>query len=50
MVLTIIGILAPQYPGTAFLVAQPALLGEIAIMLLFLIRGANVPPLSAATG
>jgi hypothetical protein len=40
--LTIIGILAPQYHETAFLIAQPALFGELGILLFLLIRGANV--------
>ena len=40
--LTVIGVLAPQYHDTAFLVAQPALFGELAIVLFLLIRGANV--------
>jgi Domain of unknown function (DUF4386) len=43
VVLSIIGIMAPQYHERAFLIAQPALLGELAIMLFLLIRGANVP-------
>ncbi len=40
--ITIIGILAPQYRDTAFLIAQPALFGELAIVLFLVIRGANV--------
>ena len=43
VVLSTIGIMAPQYHERAFLIAQPALLGELAIMLFLLIRGANVP-------
>ena len=41
VVLSFIGLFAAQYSGTAFLVAQPALLGELAIMLWLLIRGAK---------
>jgi Domain of unknown function (DUF4386) len=40
--ITTIGILAPQYHETAFLIAQPALFGELAIVLFLVIRGANV--------
>lgn len=49
MVISAIGILAPQYYSTAFMYAQPALFGELAIMLFLVIKGANVkPPLAAA--
>jgi uncharacterized protein DUF4386 len=48
VVLSAIGILAPQYYETAFTYAQPALFGELAIMLFLVIKGANVPPLTAA--
>jgi len=44
VVLNAIGILAPQFYDTAFTYAQPALFGELAIMLFLLIKGANVPP------
>ena len=49
VVLSVMGILAPQYDHIAFLVAQPALLAELAIMLFLVIRGANIPPLTTAT-
>ena len=48
VVISAIGILAPQYYDTAFRYAQPALFGELAIMLFLVIKGANVPPLTAA--
>jgi hypothetical protein len=41
--LTVVGILAPQYHDIGFLIAQPALLGELAIVLFLVIKGANVP-------
>jgi Domain of unknown function (DUF4386) len=41
VVLSFIGLFAPQYSSTAFLCAQPALFGEMAIMLWLLIRGAK---------
>ena len=43
VVLSVIGIMAPQYHERAFLIAQPALFGELVIMLFLLIRGANSP-------
>src|SRR5580704_2846084 len=51
VVLSVMGILTPQYRDTAFLWAQPALFGELAIMFFLLIRGANVSrlPVVAAT-
>jgi hypothetical protein len=42
------GLLAPQYENAVFNSALPATLGEIAIMLWLLIRGAKVQPLLAA--
>jgi hypothetical protein len=43
VVLVVVGILAPQTYDMAFLLAQPALFGELAIMLFLVIKGANVP-------
>jgi hypothetical protein len=37
------GILFPAYQNTVFLISQPALFGELAIMLWLLIKGANPP-------
>ena len=48
LVLSVIGIVAPQYHGAAFLIAQPALFAELAITLYLLIWGANVKALRAA--
>lgn len=48
LVLNVVAILAPQYQDTAFLIAQPALFGELAVVLFLVIKGANVPPLPAA--
>ena len=40
--LSVIGLFAPQYSATAFNYAQPALFGELAVMLWLLIKGAKV--------
>jgi hypothetical protein len=48
LVLSVVGILAPQYYNIVFTFAQPALFGELAIMLFLVIKGANVPPLTAS--
>ena len=48
VVLTGIAVVTPQYNDVAFLVAQPALFGEIAIMLFLVIKGANVPARATA--
>ena len=45
--LCFIGIFAPQYSSIAFTSAQPALLGELAVMLWLLIKGVKVQPLPA---
>jgi Domain of unknown function (DUF4386) len=42
------GFLLPQYEGMVFNSAFPAMLGELAIMLWLLIKGAKVQPLAAA--
>ena len=44
VVLSAIGVLAPQHYSDAFTYAQPALFGELAIMLFLVIKGANVKP------
>jgi len=49
LILSPIGLFSPAYYGTAFKLAQPALFGEIAIMLWLLIRGANISPSIAQT-
>ena len=47
VVLSVIGFFFPTYNDKAFLYLQPVLLGEIAIMLYLLIRGANVKAIPA---
>ena len=47
LALSFMGLLLPQYYDFAFRSAFPALLGEMAIMLWLLIRGAKVHPLVA---
>ncbi|HEV2297919.1 MAG TPA: DUF4386 domain-containing protein [Candidatus Acidoferrales bacterium] len=48
VVLSLTGVLLPQYQGDVFNYGQPAFLGEIAIMLWLLIKGAMPPALGAA--
>ena len=43
VILSLTGELAPQYQGQVFTYAQPAFLGEIAIMLWLVIKGARPP-------
>jgi hypothetical protein len=45
--MSLTGLLLPQYQETVFRLGQPAFLGEIALMLWLLIKGA--PPATAAT-
>jgi hypothetical protein len=45
VILSVTGLLVPQYENTVFLGAQPALLGEVALMLWLVIKGANPPSL-----
>ena len=47
VVLSFIALLLPEYSQLAFNAAMPALLGELAIMLWLLIKGAKVQPLAA---
>ena len=47
LALAFMGLLLPQYYDLAFRIALPALLGEMAIVLWLLIRGAKVHPLLA---
>jgi len=37
--LSLTGLLAPQYQGNVFLISQPALFGEVALMLWLVIKG-----------
>ena len=48
LALSLAGLLFPQYEDIVFTVVQPAFLGEIAIMLWLLIKGANVRVLTAS--
>jgi hypothetical protein len=41
------GLLVPQYQGKEFVYSQPAMLGELALMLWLLIKGAKPPALDA---
>jgi hypothetical protein len=47
VIMSLTGLLLPQYQETVFRLGQPAFLGEIALMLWLLIKGA--PPATAAT-
>jgi hypothetical protein len=49
LIISFTGLLAPQYMERVFNGAFPALLGELAIMLWLLIKGAKVQPLAATT-
>jgi hypothetical protein len=41
------GVLLPQYQNTAFIISQPALFGELALMLWLVIKGAKPQPMGA---
>jgi hypothetical protein len=43
VILSFTGLLLPQYEGKVFLISQPALLGEVALMLWLVIKGAATP-------
>jgi hypothetical protein len=43
VVMSFTGLLLPQYQHQAFLVSQPALLGEVVLMLWLVIKGAEIP-------
>lgn len=49
VVLSLTGLFFPEYQDKVFLYAQPALFGELAIMLWLVIKGANPPAVAAAT-
>src|SRR6266516_3222524 len=49
VVLSFTGLLFPDYQDTVFIFSQPALFGELAIMLWLVIKGANPPGLEQAT-
>ena len=46
--LSFTGLLLPDHYSVVFRIAQPLLLGELAILLWLLIKGAKAPPLAAA--
>ena len=46
---SVTGLLSPQYEATVWNIGSPLTLGELAIMLWLLIKGAKVQPLPAAT-
>jgi hypothetical protein len=48
LALSLTGILFPQYEDTVFTIAQPIMLGEVAVMLWLLIMGAKEPPAGIA--
>jgi hypothetical protein len=48
VILSLTGLLLPQYQGKMFLFAQPALFGEVAFMLWLVIKGARPSGLEAA--
>jgi hypothetical protein len=43
------GLLVPQYQNKLFILSQPALFGELALMLWLVIKGARPPAMDAAT-
>jgi len=49
VIMSFTGILLPQYQNKVFLLSQPALFGEIALMLWLVIKGAKPPAVDAAT-
>jgi Domain of unknown function (DUF4386) len=48
VILSLTGILLPQYQDKVFTISQPAFFGEVALMLWLLIKGAKPPALDAA--
>jgi hypothetical protein len=48
VILSLVSILLPQYQNKVYTYTQPAVLGEIALMLWLLIKGAKPPVLAAA--
>jgi len=48
LTMSLTGILLPRYQDKVFTISQPALLGEIALMLWLVIKGAKPQPLDAA--
>ncbi len=48
VILSLTGVLFPQYQNKVFLISQPALFGELAFMLWLVIKGARPPALDAS--
>jgi hypothetical protein len=48
VLLSFTGLLLPQYENKLFLISQPALFGELALMLWLVVKGAKPPDLDAA--
>ena len=48
VIMSLTGLLLPQYQNKVFLFSQPALFGEMALMLWLVIKGAQPQPLDAA--
>jgi hypothetical protein len=48
VILSLTGVLLPQYHGKVFIISQPAFLGELALMLWLVIKGAKPPAPAAA--
>jgi hypothetical protein len=48
VIMSLTGVVSPQYQGRLFMIFQPALFGEIALMLWLVIKGANPQPLDSA--
>src|SRR5260370_20690562 len=48
VILSLTGVLSPQYYGKVFTISQPAIFGELAFMFWLLIKGARPPALDAA--
>jgi len=48
VIMSLTGVLLPQYQGKVFIISQPALFGEVALMLWLVIKGSRPQPLDAA--
>ena len=48
VIMSFTGLLLPQYQNNVFLISQPALFGEMALMLWLVIKGSKPQPLDAA--
>jgi hypothetical protein len=48
LILSLTGLLIPQYQDKVFLISQPALFGEVALMIWLIVKGARPPALDVA--